>query len=78
LTALPVLQASKSGVPFKLYVAAEDSVISAVLTQETDGKEYIIALHFFFSSMSSFKFIWLHRSISDKLVIDVLLNNPRV
>ena len=27
---------------FKLYVAAEDKVIGAVLTQETEGKEYII------------------------------------
>ena len=30
------------GVPFRLYVATEDKVIGAVLTQETEGKEYII------------------------------------
>src|SRR6185295_1195462 len=29
-------------VPFRLYVVAEDKVIGAVLTQETEGKEYII------------------------------------
>jgi hypothetical protein len=40
---LPVLQVPNSGVPFRLYVAAEPSVIGAVLTQETDGMEYIAA-----------------------------------
>jgi hypothetical protein len=43
LTSPPVLQAPKSDVPFRLYVAAEPSVIGAVLTQETDGKEYVVA-----------------------------------
>ena len=38
----PVLKAPRRGVPFKLYVAAEDKVIGAVLTQETEGKECII------------------------------------
>jgi hypothetical protein len=42
LTSPPVLQAPKSGVPIRLYVAAEPSVIGAVLTQETDGKEYVV------------------------------------
>ena len=37
-----VLKAPRRGVPFRLYVAAEDKVIEAVLTQETEGKEYII------------------------------------
>jgi hypothetical protein len=43
LTSQPVLQPPKSGVPFRLYVAAEASVIGVVLTQETDGKEYVVA-----------------------------------
>jgi hypothetical protein len=43
LTSSPVLQAPKSGVPFQLYVAAEPSVIGVVLTQETDGMEYVVA-----------------------------------
>jgi hypothetical protein len=43
LTSPPVLQAPKSGIPFKLYVAAEKDVIGGVLTQETEGKEYIVA-----------------------------------
>ena len=30
------------GVPFKLYIAAKDKVIGAVLTQETEGKEYVV------------------------------------
>ena len=30
-----VLKAPRKGVPFKLYIAAEDKVIGAVLTQET-------------------------------------------
>ena len=38
----PVLKAPRRGVPFRLYVAAEDKIIGAVLTQETEGKEYII------------------------------------
>jgi hypothetical protein len=43
LTSPPVLQALKSGIPFKLYVAAKKDVIGGVLTQETEGKEYIVA-----------------------------------
>ena len=31
-----VLNAPRRGVPFRLYVAAEDKVIGAVLTQETE------------------------------------------
>jgi len=42
LTSPPVLKAPKRGIPFRLYVAAEDKVIGAVLTQETEGKEYVI------------------------------------
>ena len=42
LSSPPVLKAHSRGVPFRLYVAAEDKVIGAVLTQETEGKEYII------------------------------------
>jgi ribonuclease HI len=42
LSSPPVLRAPRRGTPFKLYVAAEDCVIGAVLTQETEGKEYII------------------------------------
>ena len=38
----PVLKAPRRGTPFRLYVATEDKVISAVLTQETEGNEYII------------------------------------
>ena len=30
------------GAPFRLYIAAEDKVIGAVLTQEADGREYIV------------------------------------
>ena len=37
-----MLKAPKRGVPFRLYVAAEDKIIGPVLTQETEGKEYII------------------------------------
>jgi len=38
----PVLKAPRRGTPFRLYVSAEDKVISAVFTQETEGNEYII------------------------------------
>ena len=37
-----MLKASRRGVPFRLYVAAEDKIIVAVLTQETEDKEYVI------------------------------------
>ena len=37
-----MLRAPRRGIPFRLYVAAEDKVIGAVLTQEIEGKEYII------------------------------------
>ena len=42
LSSPPVLKTPKRGIPFRLYVAAEDKVIGAVLTQETEGKEYVI------------------------------------
>ena len=42
LSSPPVLKAPKRGIPFRLYVATEDKVIGAVLTQETEGKEYVI------------------------------------
>jgi hypothetical protein len=37
-----VLKAPQAGVPFQLYIAAEDKVIGAVLTQETEGKEHVV------------------------------------
>ena len=43
LSTPPVLRAPRRGVPFKLYIAAEEKVIGAVLTQEDEGKEYVIA-----------------------------------
>ena len=42
LSSLPVHKAPRRGVPLRFYVAAEDKVIGALLTQETEGKEYII------------------------------------
>ena len=42
LSSPPVLKAPRRGVPFRLYVAAEDKVIRIVLTQETEDKEYAI------------------------------------
>ena len=42
LSSPPVLKAPKRGIPFSLYEAVEDKVIGAVLTQETEGKEYVI------------------------------------
>ena len=42
LSSPSVLMASRRGVPFRLYVAAEDKVIGAILTQETEDKEYVI------------------------------------
>ena len=38
LSSPSVLKVPKRGTPFRLYVAAEDKVIGAVLTQETEGK----------------------------------------
>jgi len=42
LSSPPVLKAPKRRVPFRLYVAAKDKIIVAVLTQETKDKEYVI------------------------------------
>ena len=42
LSSPPVLKTSRRGVPLKLYIAAEDKVIRAVLTQETEGKECVV------------------------------------
>ena len=36
-----MLKAPRRGVPFRLYVAAEDKIIRAVLTQETEDMEYV-------------------------------------
>jgi hypothetical protein len=42
LSSAPILKAPQAGVPFRLYIAAEDKVIGAVLTQETEGKEHVV------------------------------------
>jgi hypothetical protein len=42
LSTPPILKAPQSGVPFWLYVAAENDVIGAILTQKTEGREYVI------------------------------------
>ena len=42
LSSPPVLKAPRRGVPFRLYVAAEDKIIGVVLTQEIEENEYII------------------------------------
>ena len=42
LSSPPVLKAPRRGVPFRLYVVARDKVIGAVLTRETEDKEYVI------------------------------------
>jgi hypothetical protein len=41
-TSSPVMKAPMAGTPFRLYIAAEDAMIGAVLTQVTEGKEHII------------------------------------
>jgi hypothetical protein len=43
LSTPPVLRAPRRGVPFELYIAAKEKIIGAVLTQEYEGKEYVIA-----------------------------------
>jgi hypothetical protein len=42
LSTPPVLHAPRRGVPFKLYIAAEEKTIGVVLTQEDKSKEYVI------------------------------------
>jgi hypothetical protein len=37
-----VLKVPQVGVPFRLYIAAKDKVIEAVLTQETRRKEHVV------------------------------------
>jgi hypothetical protein len=39
----PVLRAPVSGQNFKLYIAAQEKVIGAALTQEDSGKEFAMA-----------------------------------
>jgi hypothetical protein len=42
LSSPPVMKAPMAEIPYQLYIAAEDVVIGAVLTQVTVGKEHII------------------------------------
>jgi hypothetical protein len=42
LSSPQVMKAPMAGIPFWLYITAEDSVIGVVLTQVTNGKEHII------------------------------------
>ena len=42
LSSAPVLKVPQVGVPFRLYIAAKDKVIEAVLTQETRRKEHVV------------------------------------
>ena len=37
-----MLKAPKSGETFRLYVAADDNVIGAILTQDSKGKEHVV------------------------------------
>ncbi len=37
-----MLKEPRHGEPFRLYIAAEEGIIGAVLTQETEGKEHIV------------------------------------
>jgi hypothetical protein len=37
-----VMKAPMAGIPFRLYIAVEDTVIGAVLMQIMEGKEHII------------------------------------
>jgi hypothetical protein len=39
----PVLRAPKLGEEFKMYIAAQERVIGAVLLQEKDEKEFLVA-----------------------------------
>jgi hypothetical protein len=39
----PVLRALKAGESFKMYIAAQEHVIGAVLLHERDGKEFPLA-----------------------------------
>jgi ribonuclease HI len=43
LSSAPVLKASQSGIPFRLYIVAEDKVIGVVLTQQAEGKEHVVS-----------------------------------
>jgi hypothetical protein len=36
----PVMKAPMASIPFWLYIAAEDAMIEAILTQVTEGKEH--------------------------------------
>jgi hypothetical protein len=42
LSSSPVLKAPMPGIPFQLYITAEDAVIGVVLIQVTEAKEHII------------------------------------
>jgi hypothetical protein len=42
LVSPPLLQAQKFGNLFKMYIAAQEWVIGAVLLQEEDGKELLV------------------------------------
>jgi hypothetical protein len=39
----PVLRSPMAGNPFKMYIAVQERVIGAVLLQEEDGKEFLVA-----------------------------------
>ena len=39
----PILRKPSRGLPFRLYITAEEKVIGAALTQEAEGQEYVIA-----------------------------------
>jgi hypothetical protein len=42
LSSSPVMKAHMTGIPFRLYISAEDAVIGVVLMQVMNGKEHII------------------------------------
>jgi hypothetical protein len=41
LSSPSVMKAPKAGIPFRLYITTEDSMIGVVLTQVTDANEHV-------------------------------------
>jgi hypothetical protein len=52
LSSPPVVKAPMAGIHFRLYIAAEDTVIGAILRQVMEGKEHIIT-HLSWSLMNA-------------------------
>jgi hypothetical protein len=82
LVSPPVLRAPKARIPFKIYIAAQEHVIGAVLLEEEDGKEFpvvnvsrrLLDAETWYVFMENFAFLYIMRATSLDIISFLVLS----